>query len=392
MEKNPDTRADASVVQLVDALVQAAVFSRASDIHLEPNADALRVRFRIDGVLYDQKPIEKDFACQVASRLKVLGNMNIAEKRIPQDGKFNSTINGQFVDFRVSTFPSLFGEKVVVRILDRGVHTMQLEQLGLSPDMCARFNELIEQPNGFFLATGPTGSGKTTSLYAALAKLNSPDKNIVTLEDPVEYNLDGITQGRINPDAGFTFEKGIRALLRQDPDVLMIGEIRDKQTAAVAIEAALTGHVVLSTLHTNDAPSAIMRLMDMGIEPFLINASLSGVLAQRLVRAICSGCKQEKKPTEQELQLMKKFKLEDAKLFHGVGCQGCNKLGYKGRTGIFELLTVTAPLRSLIIKQPIFDDVYACCLSNGMTTLAHDGADKVRRGIITIEELARTIV
>jgi len=191
MERSPDTRADASVVQLVDALVQAAVSSRASDIHLEPNADALRVRFRIDGVLYDQKPIEKDLASQVASRLKVLGNMNIAEKRIPQDGKFNSTINGQFVDFRVSTFPSLFGEKVVVRILDRGVHTMQLEQLGLSPDMCARFNELIEQPNGFFLATGPTGSGKTTSLYAALAKLNSPDKNIVTLEDPVEFALLG---------------------------------------------------------------------------------------------------------------------------------------------------------------------------------------------------------
>lgn len=392
MEHSSHEAADASVVQLVDSFIQKAVSSRASDIHFEPNQDALRVRFRIDGVLYDQDPIDKDAMLHVISRLKVLGNVNIAEKRIPQDGKFNLTINEQLIDFRVSTFPSLFGEKVVVRVLDRGVHTMQLEQLGFSVEMLQQLKALIVKPNGLLLATGPTGSGKTTTLYAALAELNAPEKNIVTLEDPVEYNVQGITQGHIHPEAGFTFEKGIRAVLRQDPDVLMVGEIRDKQTAAVAIEAALTGHLVLSTLHTNDAPSVIMRLMDMGIEPFLINASLCGVLAQRLVRAICTACKQEKQPDEQEMHLMKKFELKNTKLFHGVGCAECNQLGYKGRTGIFELLMIDAPLRSLIIKQPIFDDVYACCVQGGMKTLACDGAQKVKDGIITIQELARTLI
>ena len=392
MNNNSPITADASVVELVDSLVHNAVSSRASDIHLEPQADAMRVRFRIDGVLYDQDPIAKDLIAQIISRLKVLGNMNIAEKRVPQDGKFNIVIDTNPIDLRVSTFPALFGEKVVVRILDRGVHTIALDQLGLAPDMFEQFRQLLEKPNGFFLVTGPTGSGKTTTLYAALAQLNAPEKNIVTLEDPVEYHLDGITQGHINCEAGFTFEKGIRALLRQDPDVLMVGEIRDKQTASVAIEAALTGHVVLSTLHTNDSPSAIMRLMDMGIEPFLINASLSGVLAQRLVRSICLACKQEKQPDESERQLMQKFGLEGVTLCHGVGCQECSNLGYKGRTGIFELLVIDSILRSLIIKHPVFDDIYASALQSGMRTLAHDGAQKVKDGVITIQELARTIV
>jgi type II secretory ATPase GspE/PulE/Tfp pilus assembly ATPase PilB-like protein len=267
-----------------------------------------------------------------------------------------------------------------------------LQKLGFSPKMLAKFSDLMHRSNGFFLVTGPTGSGKTTTLYAALASLNAPEKNIVTLEDPVEYNLTGITQGHINPDAGFTFEKGIRAVLRQDPDVLMVGEVRDKQTARIAIEAALTGHVVLSTLHTNDAPSAVMRLMDMQIEPFLINASLTGVLAQRLARKICTSCRQEVEPTEHERVLLGELGLDWDVVYKGIGCSACGNLGYKGRIAIFELLTVTSPLRALIVQQPIFEDIYAQALEDGMYTLLDDGLEKVRIGVITLEELMRVVI
>src|SRR5579872_3772289 len=287
-----EPRYDQSVVKQVEAIIAQALAVGASDIHLEPTQKQLRVRFRIDGVLYDQKPVEHSLMQQVISRLKVLANINIAEKRIPQDGKFSEVHGKKPIDFRVSTFPGLFGEKIVVRILDRAAHAMKLEQLGFEPAMLSTLHQLARKQNGFFLVTGPTGSGKTTTLYGMLSYVHSPDKNITTLEDPVEYHLDGITQGHINPKAGFTFEKGIRALLRQDPNILMVGEIRDRETARVAIEAALTGHLVLSTLHTNNAPGAIMRLMDMNIEPFLINAALTGVLAQRLVRKLCFECKE----------------------------------------------------------------------------------------------------
>jgi len=385
-------RDEQSVVQLVDKVLKQAIARGASDIHLEPEQHRLRVRFRIDGVLLDQPHIDEAIMAQVLSRLKVLAHIDIAEKRVPQDGKFSLRINNQPIDLRMSTFPSLYGEKIVIRILDRASHTIALQQLGLSPIMLNSLHELMHRSNGFFLVTGPTGSGKTTTLYAALSTLNSPEKNIVTLEDPVEYSLEGITQGHINPDAGFTFEKGIRAVLRQDPDVLMVGEIRDKQTARIAIEAALTGHVVLSTLHTNDAPSALMRLMDMGIEPFLINAAVTGILAQRLARKICTACRQEVPINDQEKLVLQDLGIEQDVLYKGSGCKACDNLGYKGRVGIFELLIVTSPLRALIVKNPIFDDIYAQASQDGMHTLLDDGLQKVCNGTITLEELMRVVV
>lgn len=387
------TALDQSVVRQVDALMYRAIACHASDIHLEPTAHHLRVRFRIDGVLHDQPSIAASIMQQVISRLKVLAKMNIAEKRLPQDGKFFFMLHHKPIDLRISTFPSLFGEKMVVRILDRDAHAMQLDQLGFMPAMLHTVQELTKKAHGFFLVTGPTGSGKTTTLYAILSALHAPEKNIITLEDPVEYNLDGITQGPINPDAGFTFEKGIRSLLRQDPDILMVGEIRDRQTARTAIEAALTGHMVLSTLHTNDAPSAVMRLMDMGIEPFLMNASLSGVLAQRLVRKICIECKVPMKKDAACTNVCAKLGIaHDIPLYHGQGCTHCNGLGYRGRIGIFELLVISSALRAKIIAHPNFDELYKQAHADGMITLLHDGIAKVKGGIITLEELARVIV
>lgn len=383
---------DQSVVRQADALINRAIEHNASDIHLEPTAHHLRVRFRIDGVLYDQQSIEKSIMHQLISRLKVLARMNIAEKRLPQDGKFSISSSGKPVDLRISTFPSLFGEKMVIRILDRAAHAMKLDQLGFAPQMLDTIKSLTSKQNGFFLVTGPTGSGKTTTLYALLSQLHEPEKNIVTLEDPVEYNIDGITQGPINEAAGFGFEQGIRSLLRQDPDILMVGEIRDRQTARVAIEAALTGHLVLSTLHTNDAPSAVMRLMDMQIEPFLLNASVTGVLAQRLVRKICIQCKEPMAKDAAIQQLCQSLGIaENIALYQGAGCVACDQLGYKGRMGIFELLVVSPALRAKIVDRPVFDQLYAQALEDGMVTLLSDGIDKVKEGVISLQELARVI-
>ena len=382
-----------SVVRQVDALIHSAIEKAASDIHLEPTAHRLRIRFRIDGILYDQSPIEQSIMQQVVSRLKVLAQMNIAEKRLPQDGKFSLSLEGKPIDFRVSTFPSLFGEKMVVRIIDRTAHAMLLNQLGFMPGMLNDIKELYQKQSGFFLVTGPTGSGKTTTLYAILSALHAPEKNIITLENPVEYNLEGITQGHINTDAGFTFAKGIRSLLRQDPDILMVGEIRDKETAGVAIEAALTGHLVLSTLHTNDAPSAVMRLMDMGIEPFLMNASLSGVLAQRLVRKLCAECREQVERTELHDHLCKKLGIiEDIPLYAAKGCAWCDGRGYRGRTGIFELLVVNPALRALIVSSPVFDDIYKQVQDDGMQTMVQDGILKVKEGAVSLDELARVVI
>jgi len=385
-----------SVVGLVDDFLHTAIDRLVSDIHLEPMYDQLRMRFRIDGVLFDQKAIPEEFMLQVIARLKVLAHMNTAKKRVPQDGKFQVSISPspalQKIDVRVSTFPSLYGEKVVIRILDHRTHTISLDNLGFAVDTLQSFKQLILRSSGLLLVTGPTGSGKTTTLYAALALLNNPEKNIVTLEDPIEYSLQGITQAQINPGAGFTFETGIRSVLRQDPDILMVGEIRDKQTARIAIEAALTGHLVLSTLHTNDAPSAVMRLMDMGIEPFLINAALIGVLAQRLSRKICIRCRTIVLPTEQEQQLVNRLKIKNESLYQGKGCDTCNHLGYKGRTGIFELLPISSSLRSLIVKQPVFDAIYAQAKTDGMRILLHDGIQKVKNGIISLPEYARVVM
>jgi type II secretory ATPase GspE/PulE/Tfp pilus assembly ATPase PilB-like protein len=381
-----------SIIDIVDKLINDAVAHRASDIHLESQANALRVRWRIDGVLYDKEMIENIYMPQVLSRIKVLAAIDITEKRVPHDGKFQFIVSGQEVDLRVSSFPSIYGEKIVIRILDRTQHMITLDNLGFSPNMLRSFEFLLARANGFFLVSGPTGSGKTTTLYAALSALNSPEKNVVTLEDPVEYSLDGITQSQIHPEVGFTFEKGIRSLLRQDPDVVMIGEIRDRQTAQVAVEASLTGHVVLSTIHTNDAPTVIMRLIDMGIEPFLVNAAVSGVLAQRLARMICPACRVQVEPTYQEAALLKRLGVEPMMLFKGSGCEHCYNLGYKGRVGIFELLAITPALRTLITQKPSIDMIVNQALEDGMQTLVVDGLDKVKQGTITLAELARTLL
>ncbi|HSW73663.1 MAG TPA: GspE/PulE family protein [Candidatus Limnocylindria bacterium] len=385
------TQDDTPVVHLVDAIIRKAIAHAASDVHFQSTDNQLRVRYRIDGMLYDQRGIDKTRAQQVLSRLKVLAHLDVTEKRIPQDGKFRMQVDQQPVELRVSTFPTLHGEKIVVRILDRTQTKIDLDHLGLHEDMLRSFKQLLSCASGFFLVTGPTGSGKTTTLYAGLSMLNSPEKNIITLEDPVEYNVHGITQGQIHPEAGFTFEKGIRAILRQDPDIVMVGEIRDRQTAQIAIEAALTGHVVVSTLHTNDAPSVIMRLMDMGIEPFLLNAALSGVLAQRLARKICTQCRIPYEPDHEERLLLKRFALDIPHVYKGQGCDMCLNLGHKGRIGIFELLEPSVALRSLIMQQPAWDTVYNQACADGMMTLAQDGARKVAQGVITLTELARVL-
>lgn len=383
---------DFPVVALVDSLLSHAIAQGASDIHFEPGQTQLRVRMRFDGVLYDQDPVDHAYMHQFLSRLKVLAQVNIAEKRIPQDGKFRITYDGKEIDLRVSTFPTVLGEKIVVRILDRGQHVVQLEQLGFSQAMYDQFETLCASSTGFMLVSGPTGSGKTTTLYGAINKMNNAQKNIITLEDPVEYLISGINQGQIHPDAGFTFEKGIRSVLRQDPNVIMVGEIRDKQTARVAIEAALTGHMVLSTIHTNDAVSVVMRLMDMGIEPFLINASVSGILAQRLARKICTHCKISRAPTDQEKTVLDKHGLCLAVVYQGTGCNACTGLGCKGRIGIFELLVPSSKLRSLMVQHPSFDALYMQALSEGMITLFADGVQKVKDGVISVQELMRVVL
>lgn len=383
---------DFPVITLVDDLIAQAITRRASDIHFEPMENKLRVRMRMDGMLYDQDSVDHVIMNQFLSRLKVLANINIAERRVPQDGKFRIAYQGQEIDLRVSTFPTVLGEKIVVRILDRTQQMVGLEPLGFSFPMLLQIIELLKASTGFILVSGPTGSGKTTTLYGAINHINDANKNIITLEDPVEYFIPGISQGQIHPDAGFTFEKGIRSVLRQDPNVIMVGEIRDKQTAHTAIEAALTGHLVLSTIHTNDAVSVVMRLMDMGIEPFLINASLSGVLAQRLARKICSQCKISRTPTEQEKALLDKYKCYIDLVYQGTGCAACMELGCKGRIGIFELLVPSNRLRSLMVQHPSFDALYAQALADGMTTLVADGVQKVKDGVISVQELMRVVL
>lgn len=380
---------DTSTVYFVDSLVQRALNAHASDIHLESTQTGLRVRFRIDGVLYDQDSVDARNAAQTLSRIKLCAKINIADRRIPHDGKFSVVHNNRTIDLRVSTFPATYGEKIVIRILDSSHHMIQLKQLGMNADLLNQFASLLSRSSGFFLVVGPTGSGKTTTLYAGLSAINSPDRHIITLEDPVEYNIAGITQGHIRPEAGFTFERGIRALLRQDPDVAMIGEIRDIQTARVAIQAALSGHLVLSTLHTHDAPNTVMRLIDMDIEPFLVNAAVSGILAQRLARKLCTECCTEKRASDQERVVMKQYGID--RVCEAAGCDACMNLGYKGRVGIFELLHMTNGLRTLIMKRPIIDDVYVQAKKDGMKSMWDDAAHKVQNGIISLSEMIRVL-
>lgn len=378
-------------VQLVEAILNNAIEARASDIHFESTASSLQVRLRVDGLLFDYQSIPLEVALQVLARIKVLSRLDVAEKRIPQDGKFWIEHVRGAVDLRVATFPSLYGEKIVIRILEVSKNTRELLELGLAPSVYKNLLSLIHKSTGFFLVTGPTGSGKTTTLYAMLRLIQTPEKNIITLEDPIEYNIEGITQGQIMSDIGFTFARGMRSLLRQDPDVIMVGEIRDRETAEVAIQASLTGHLILSTSHTNDAASAVMRLMDMGIPSFLINATLSGVLAQRLVRVLCGGCKYNYDLKNDEIEYLQTVGISLNAAYKADGCDSCKGRGYTGRVGVFELLIITQQLKELIGIHPSYNKLAKQAVQDGMVTMHDDAAQKIEAGITSVAELARVL-
>lgn len=378
---------EASVIKLVNEIIIEAVQERASDIHIEPFEHTLSIRYRIDGVLQEASvpPQMHRFAAAIISRIKILANLNIAERRIPQDGRIKFQVGGRQIDVRVSVIPMLFGEGVVMRLLDKQNVLFTMQQLGMDDEMHEQFRALIDRPHGIFLVTGPTGAGKTTTLYAALNAIVGPGIKVLTVEDPVEYHLAGVNQIPVNHQVGMTFEKGLRAILRHDPDVVMIGEIRDLETARAATQAAMTGHLVLSTLHTNDASSAAMRLIDMGVEPFLVCSTLIGAMAQRLVRRVCPKCKTEYTPTE---RLPKDFKLEPGvKLVKGTGCQHCRNTGYRGRSGVYELMTMNDEIAAKIMERAPTPEVVKAARANGMRLLREDGWVKVNRGITTIDEV-----
>jgi type II secretion system protein E len=384
---------EASVIKFVNQIIWEAFKDRATDIHFEPQEDELRIRYRIDGILH-QTPLPpqiKRFQASLISRIKVMSGMNIAEKRLPQDGRINVRIKGEEIDIRVSTVPTVYGESVSLRLLTRGKIFLSLDKLGFAPQDESAIRELIVKPHGIILITGPTGSGKSTSLYAMLSSINSVTKRIITVEEPVEYELKGINQIAVRPDIGLTFAMGLRHILRQDPNVIMVGEIRDLETAEIAIRAALTGHLVFSTLHTNDSPSAFTRLIDMGIEPFLVASSIEAIMAQRLVRTICKSCKTEQKVDPLYLKRIgyPEEEIPTAKFWHGTGCETCRQLGYQGRLAIYELLVVNEVLRPLILQRAAASSIAAAAIENGMRTLRIDGWNKVRSGITTIEEVLR---
>ena len=384
---------EASVIKFVNQVIWEAYKDRATDIHFEPAEDELRIRYRIDGILHQtpMPPQLKRFQAALISRIKVMSGMNISEKRLPQDGRINVRIKGEEIDIRVSTVPTVYGESVSLRLLTRGKIFLSLDKLGFAPIEEEAIREIIIKPHGIFLVTGPTGSGKSTSLYAFLSSINSVHKRIITIEEPVEYELKGINQIAVRPEIGLTFAMGLRHILRQDPNVIMVGEIRDLETAEIAIRAALTGHLVFSTLHTNDAPSAFTRLIDMGIEPFLVASSVEAVMAQRLVRTICPHCKKEQKVEPDYLRRIgfPEDEIETAKFWHGVGCEQCRQLGYQGRMGIYELLILNEALRPLILNRSPASTIAQRAIESGMRTLRTDGWNKVRSGSTTIEEVLR---
>ncbi|HAH20626.1 MAG: type II secretion system protein GspE [Omnitrophica WOR_2 bacterium GWF2_43_52] len=392
LKKLQEVSGEPPVVRLVNLTIMQAVKEGASDIHIEPEEDTVRIRYRIDGILYDRSPIPKYLQSAIISRIKILSELNIAEHRASQDGRFQIKIESRQIDIRVSVVATIFGENVVLRLLDRSSSILSLSQLGFSKEILGKYEKLILRPFGIILVTGPTGSGKTTTLYASLNLINSSQKNIITIEDPVEYHLDGIRQIQVEPKAGTTFATGLRSILRQDPDVIMVGEIRDRETAEIAIQASLTGHLVFSTLHTNDASSAVSRLIDMGVEPFLVSSALIGVLAQRLVRAICKECKEEYIPSE---ELMNDIGYKDngqgagIKFFKGKGCPKCSQSGYRGRIGIFELMPVDDALRSHITAKAPREEIKKQAEAMGIVSLKADGLRKAKDGITTVEEVLR---
>jgi type IV pilus assembly protein PilB len=386
-----ETDDDAPVIKLVNQIVGQAVEQGASDVHISPDGKETRVRFRVDGVLHDITTVPRRMGPGVVSRVKIMAELDISERRLPQDGRVGLTVDGRHVDLRVVTLPSVHGESIVMRILDKDSVVMKLEKLGMADHEREILEHAIHQTHGAVLVTGPTGSGKSTSLYAALQALNTPEKNIITVEDPVEYQVEGITQVQVSVKAGLTFAAGLRAMVRADPDVIMVGEIRDRETAQIAIESALTGHLVLSTLHTNDAPSAITRLIEMGIEPFLVASALDCVLAQRLVRTLCSHCKKRTIISAEVLRQNGYKALVDLEAYEPVGCRRCGGSGYRGRAGIYEVMSVTPEIRRLALERRAADDLSQVAIQQGMRRLRDDGLDKVRQGRTSIAELARVL-
>jgi len=380
--------------KLLNMVILLAIKDQASDIHLEPFEDEFKIRVRADGVLYEMVPPPRHLAAAIVSRVKVMANLDIAERRMPQDGRIELNVGGNSVDLRVSVLPTMFGEAVVMRVLDRTVVQLSLDKIGMDPQTLGRFREMIDRPNGIVLVTGPTGSGKTTTLYSALNELNDIETKIITTEDPIEYDIDGLIQVPINSEIDVTFAKALRAILRHDPDKILVGEIRDFETAEIAVQSSLTGHLVFSTLHTNDAPSAVTRLRDMGVPPFLITATVEAVLAQRLVRRICVECRTEFEPSD-DLLMELQLPLEQArryKFYYGKGCQRCNNSGYKGRTGIYELLSVNDDFRDLVSSDASVDEMRNVARANGMTTLREAGLKLIFDGATTIDEIVRETV
>jgi len=382
-----EAASDEPIVKLVNLFITQALRDRASDIHINPDKDKLRVRNRIDGFLYEVAQPPKKLQSAIISRIKILANIDIAEHRRPQDGRIELKVEDRPIDLRVSTFPTIYGENVVMRVLDKGSVLIGLEELGFSQKDLTLFNTLIRKPYGIILTSGPTGSGKTTTLYSALETINSIDRNIMTLEDPVEYDLQLIRQSQVNSKTNFTFANGLRAILRQDPDIILVGEIRDLETATIAIQAALTGHLVFSTLHTNDAPSCVVRLSDMGIQNFLVGSTLIGVLSQRLVRRICESCKEEYEPPDDIFKALDYSPPPGAKFYRGKGCQDCRGIGYKGRIGIFELMEISPNIQRAILKKSYETELREIARQEGMRTLREDGLEKVLQGMITLDEV-----
>ena len=382
---------EAPIIRLVNFIIARAIERGASDIHLEPYEKTLRVRYRIDGILRDVDSPPKRLQTAIISRVKIMARLNIAESRLPQDGRIKLRISGKEIDFRVSTIPTLYGESVVIRILDQESVPLNLETLGFSASALPVFREMVSAPHGMVLVTGPTGSGKTTTLYGALQEIRTAERKVITIEDPVEYQIPGVNQIQVKPQIGLTFASGLRSIVRQDPDVILVGEIRDRETAEIAIHSALTGHMVLSTLHTNDAAGAITRLLEMGVEEYLLPSSLTGVLAQRLVRTICGACSvpRELSPAFREEILREAGFRVEGDVRYGTGCEACGESGFRGRTGIFELLPVLGGVRDLILSRADANAIRACAVKQGMSLLREDGWEKVRRGETTIEEVIR---